>query len=68
MAPVATREAALVEEADERLFEPHSGATLEDLVLAAWGELVSEGRTECPVCGGQMAPARGCADCGSELT
>ena len=68
MTAVATREAARTERADERLFEPPSGATLEDFVLSAWGELVSEGRTECPVCGGPMSPAGGCADCGSELS
>ena len=68
MPPVATRDPALAERDAERLFEPPSGATLEDLVLSVWGELVSEGRAECLVCGGEMSPAKGCPDCGSELS
>jgi hypothetical protein len=54
-------------ERSERLFEP-DGPTLEDLVLGAWEELVADGRTECPVCGGAMSLPRGCQSCGAELS
>jgi hypothetical protein len=49
-----------------RLFEP-AGSTLEDFVLSAWEDLATEGRAECPVCGGEMSPP-GCSDCGSQLS
>ena len=50
-----------------RLFDPQ-GPTLEDRMLASWGELVGEGRTECLVCGDSMSAAGGCESCGSELS
>jgi hypothetical protein len=55
------------EASPERLFEP-GGPTLEDLVVGAWEELVADGRTECPVCGGAMSILGGCAGCGSDLS
>ena len=50
----------------ERLFEP-AGSTLEDIVLGAWEDLAAHGRTECPVCHGELEP-QGCSTCGSELS
>ncbi len=72
MAAVATSEPALAEPPTAkapapRLFEP-GGTTLEDLVLGVWDELVAEGRAECPVCGGWIAPSAGCESCGAELS
>ena len=49
-----------------QLFQP-SGSTLEDRILGAWEDLDAAGRTECPICTGELEPA-GCASCGSELT
>lgn len=49
-----------------RLFEP-SGSTLEDTILHAWEDLRLGGRTECPVCAGELEAA-GCSTCGSELS
>ena len=49
-----------------RLFEP-SGSTLEDSILGAWEDLGLNGRTECPVCAGELEAA-GCSTCGSELS
>jgi len=49
-----------------RLFEP-SGSTLEDRILGAWEDLDERGRTECPVCRGELEPA-GCQSCGAELS
>ena len=51
----------------QRLFESR-GLTLEDVVLGAWEELVADGRTECPVCGGAMSMLDGCAACESDLS
>lgn len=52
-----------------------SGQTLETLLVGAWEDLTAGCRAECPVCGGQMAPARTsaavtgtCADCGTQLS
>ena len=59
--PVAPRELA---RSETRLFEP-SGSTLEDRILGAWEDLDERGRTECPVCRGELEPA-GCRGCGSE--
>lgn len=72
MAAVATSEPALAERPPAeapapRLFEP-GGMTLEDLVLGLWDELATQGRAECPVCGGSIAPAAGCDSCGAELS
>jgi hypothetical protein len=74
MAVLATREQAVAEQPQagqgaSRLFEP-GGATLEDSILAAWEDLIAQGRSECPVCGGSMSPSAdgGCPDCGSELS
>lgn len=72
MAAVATSEPALAERLPARapaprLFEP-GGSTLEDVVVALWDELAAEGRAECPVCGGSIAPATGCGSCGAELS
>jgi len=50
----------------DRLFEP-SGSTLEDTILDAWEDLGLHGRTECPVCAGELEAA-GCTTCGSELS
>ncbi len=49
-----------------RLFES-SGSTLEDSILGAWEDLALRGRTECPVCAGELEVA-GCDTCGSELS
>jgi hypothetical protein len=77
MTAVATPERALAErEAGERdparpvaprLFES-GGPTLEDSILATWGELAAGRRAECPVCGGSMSSAGECSDCGAELS
>ena len=58
---------ATTERSAMRLFEPH-GLTLEDVVLGAWEDLVAGGPAECPVCGGQMRAAGGCAGCGADLS
>jgi DnaJ-class molecular chaperone len=50
----------------QRLFEP-SEVTLEDTILGAWEALTAHGRTECPVCHGEMA-ASGCETCGTHLS
>jgi DnaJ-class molecular chaperone len=49
-----------------RLFQP-SEVTLEDSILGAWEALVTDGRTQCPVCRGELEPG-GCATCGSQLS
>jgi hypothetical protein len=49
-----------------RLFEP-SEVTLEDTILGAWEALTAHGRTECPVCHGELEPT-GCDTCGSKLS
>ena len=49
-----------------RLFEP-SEVTLQDSILGAWEALTVHGRTECPVCHGELEPG-GCATCGSKLS
>jgi hypothetical protein len=49
-----------------RLFEP-SEVTLEDAILGAWEALLADGRTECPVCHGELEPS-GCETCGAQLT
>ena len=67
---LATETAAVARRSQEhssaRLFEP-SGSTLEDIVLGAWEDLALHGRTECPVCAGELEVA-GCETCGSELS
>jgi hypothetical protein len=50
-----------------RLFEA-GGATLEELILDAWGDLLDGRSVGCPLCGGRMAIAGGCTGCGSELS
>jgi hypothetical protein len=55
------------ERSEERPREA-DGPTLEDVVLGAWEELVANGRTECPVCGGAMSAPAGCEGCGSQLS
>jgi len=50
----------------QRLFEP-SEVTLEDTILGAWEALTAHGRTECPVCHGELV-ATGCETCGSHLS
>jgi hypothetical protein len=56
--------------------EEGAGATLDDLLSAAWEGLTARSSTACPVCSGELAPrwsagAGGvggrCRDCGSEL-
>ena len=42
--------------------------TLEDTILGAWEDLVLDGRTQCPVCSGEVLTADGCTDCGSHLS
>ena len=61
--PVAPR---VLARSETRLFEP-SGSTLEDRILGAWEDLGERGRTECPVCDGELEPA-GCSRCGSQLS
>jgi hypothetical protein len=52
-----------------RLFEPASGGvSLEESILRTWEDLAATGTAGCPVCGGRMHSARGCGDCGSELS
>ena len=65
----AVRDTAVsqAERSTQRLFDP-GGPTLEDMVVAAWEDLVADGRAECPVCGGAMSLLDGCADCGSDLS
>jgi hypothetical protein len=60
---VATVETAVP---SERLFEP-SEVTLEDSILGVWEALEVRGRTECPVCHGELERG-GCATCGSSLS
>jgi hypothetical protein len=78
MSAVATqtrRPREMPEFSAQRLFEPsrsggphgQSGSSLEDLILGSWGNLVTAGRAECPVCGGDLHPV-GCTDCGSQLS
>jgi hypothetical protein len=43
-------------------------ATLDDRMSALWTQLVETGTADCPVCGGEIAAARPCGSCGSELT
>jgi hypothetical protein len=62
----ATALATETKHSAERLFES-SGSTLEDIVLGAWEDLKAHGRTECPVCAGELE-AVGCKSCGSELS
>ena len=50
----------------QRLFEP-SEVTLQDTILGAWEALTAHGRTECPVCHGELE-ATGCETCGSHLS
>ncbi len=71
MSAVATETAAVVRRSQEkgsaqRLFKP-SEVTLEDVVLGAWEALRRDGRTDCPVCSGELESA-GCATCGSQLS
>lgn len=69
-AALATQTSAVInrphKDSAARLFEP-SGSTLEDSILDAWEDLGLHGRTECPVCAGELEVA-GCAACGSELS
>ena len=58
---------ATTERSAARLFEP-GGLTLEDVILGAWEDLLAGGPAECPVCGGQLHAAGGCAGCGSDLS
>jgi hypothetical protein len=71
MAAVATRDHAVARRPHgraSRLFEPRT-VSLEDSILTVWRDLVEQGRAECPVCGGPMAPAAegGCSGCGARL-
>jgi hypothetical protein len=52
------------------------GMTLEELICGVWDEIVTEGRTACPVCGGDLEgrasahsrPTEGrCRDCGTTI-
>ncbi|HSI81704.1 MAG TPA: hypothetical protein VK919_13740 [Solirubrobacterales bacterium] len=52
---------------EQRLFDP-AEVTLEDSILEVWEDLSRTGRSGCPVCGGSLRAAGGCAGCGSELT
>ena len=55
---------------DQRLFEPSSSGevSLEDWILAAWEDLIANGRAGCPICEGRMDAGTGCDSCGSELS
>jgi hypothetical protein len=70
MSAVATAETTVMTRKLARsaaqLFEP-SGSTLEDRILGAWEDLTAFGRTECPVCRGELELS-GCTRCGSELS
>jgi hypothetical protein len=74
MSAVATREPNVRVESGSsapparRLFEPPSGRTLEDSILAVWQELAKEDHATCPVCSGEMTRAGGCDSCGSRLS
>jgi hypothetical protein len=50
---------------------PGGGATLDELITAAWEDLAVRGHAACPVCGERMGPtvaaAGRCGGCGSEL-
>jgi hypothetical protein len=54
------------------LFEPEGGGpTLDDVLVGAWEGLTAHRTVDCPVCGGEMAPAPAagrCGSCGSELS
>ena len=41
---------------------------LEEVVLTTWAALNAGHPIECPVCGGALTAASGCAGCGSRLT
>jgi hypothetical protein len=42
------------------LFEPEGGGpTLDDVLVGAWEGLTAHRTVDCPVCGGEMAPAYG---------
>jgi hypothetical protein len=42
------------------LFEPEGGEpTLDDVLVGAWEGLTAHRAVDCPVCGGEMAPAYG---------
>jgi hypothetical protein len=52
------------------------GMTLEELICGVWDEVVTEGRTACPLCGGELEgrasahsrPTEGrCRDCGTTI-
>jgi hypothetical protein len=52
------------------------GMTLEELICGVWDEVVIEGRTACPLCGGELEgrasahsrPTEGrCRDCGTTI-
>jgi hypothetical protein len=52
------------------------GMTLEELIAGVWDEVVTEGRTACPLCGGELEgrasahsrPTEGrCHDCGTTI-
>jgi tRNA(Ile2) C34 agmatinyltransferase TiaS len=69
MSAVATESTAAGMERPQtsQLFEPHEVA-LEEIILRAWEDLAAEGCAGCPVCGGSMLAADGCAECGSQLS
>jgi len=55
---------------------PGDGMTLEELVCGVWDEVLTEGRTACPLCGGELEarasahsrPTEGrCRDCGTTI-
>jgi hypothetical protein len=52
------------------------GMTLEELICGVWDEVLTEGRTACPLCGGELEgrasahsrPTEGrCRDCGTTI-
>jgi hypothetical protein len=69
-APPAARTSAIERGGEQlrsgRLFD--GGPTLEDAILRAWDDLITDGSTDCPVCRAAMSPLGGCGSCGSELS
>ena len=44
------------------------GPSLEEVLVASWAGLCTDGVAQCPVCGEASLAVGGCRDCGSELS